>query len=64
MPESDICSGWVLHIAKVGYFFSPYLLNIEWLILRPLPSFFYQKSFIFRFLANRFGGANLHDAVE
>ena len=33
---------WVLHIAKVGYFFPPSLPNIEWLILG-LIFFFYQK---------------------
>ena len=55
---------WVLHIAKVGYFFSPCLPNVEWPILGPLPFCFYQKLFIFCFLANCFGGPNLHNAVE
>ena len=54
---------WVLHIAKVAYFFSSSLPNVEWLILRPLPFFFYQKLFIFRFLENCFWGPNLHNAV-
>ena len=54
---------WVLHIAKVVYFFSPSLPNVEWPILGPLPFFFYQKSFIFRFLENCFWGPNLHNAV-
>ena len=40
---------WVLHIAKVGYFF-PH--NMEWLILKPLLFFFHQKLFIFHFLEN------------
>ena len=40
------CIIWVLHIAKVGYFFLPSLPNVEWLF------FFYQKSFIFYFLEN------------
>ena len=48
----DSCPIWVLHIAKFGYFFSPSLLNMEWLILEPLPFFFYQKFFIFRLLEN------------
>ena len=34
---------WVLHIAKVGYFFSPSLPIVEWVILGLLPIFFYQK---------------------
>ena len=55
---------WVLHIAQVGYFFSPSLPNVEWLILGPLLFFFYQKLFIFHFLANCFGGPNLYNAVE
>ena len=54
---------WVLHIAKVGNFFSPSLPNVEGLILEPLPFFFYQKSFIFHFLENFFAGPNLHNAV-
>ena len=54
---------WPLHVAKVGYFFSPSLLIVKGLILRPLPFFFYQKSFIFRFLANCFGEANLYNTV-
>ena len=54
----------MLHIAKVGYFFSPSLLNVEWPILEPLPFFFYQKSFIFRFLENGLGGPNLYNAVD
>ena len=33
--------GWVLHIAKVAYFFSSSLPNVEWAILGPLPFFFY-----------------------
>ena len=45
---------WVLHIAKVAYFFSSSLPNVEWAILEPLPFFFYQKLFIFRFLENCF----------
>ena len=48
------CRVWVLHIAKVAYFFSSSLLNVEWAILEPLPFFFYQKLFIFRFLENCF----------
>ena len=32
---------WVIHIAKVCYFFSPCLHNVEWLILGPLPSFYF-----------------------
>ena len=54
---------WVLHIAKVGSLFTPSLPNVEWLILGSLPFFFYEKSTIFRFLANHFGGAYLHNAV-
>ena len=54
---------WVLRIAKVGYFFSPSLPNVEWSILGPLPFLFYQKSFIFRCLENCFWGPNLHNAV-
>ena len=45
---------WVLHLAKVVYFFSPSLSNVEWLILRPLTFFFYQKLFIFRFFRKFF----------
>ena len=52
--HTDNYMGWVLHIAKVAYFFSSTLPNVEWPILRPLPFFFYQKSFIFRFLENCF----------
>ena len=52
--KSQTCMAWVLHIAKVVYFFSPSLPNVEWPILGPLPFFFYQKSFIFRFLENCF----------
>ena len=48
------CYDWVLHIAKVAYFFSSSLPNVEWVILGPLPFFFYQKLFIFRFLENCF----------
>ena len=58
------CVIWLLHIAKVGYFFSHCLPNMEWLILGLLPYFFYQKSFFFHFLANCFGGPNLYNAVE
>ena len=54
---------WVLHIAKVVYFFLPSLPNVEWLILGPLLFFFDQKLFIFRFLENCFWGPDLHDAV-
>ena len=57
------CIGWVLRIAKVGYFFSPSLPNVEWPILGPLPFLFYQKSFIFHFLENCFWGPKLHNAV-
>ena len=63
---SQAWSNWhgrVLHIAKVGYFFSPSLPDVEWPILRPLPFLFYQKLFIFRFLENCFWGLNLHNAV-
>ena len=60
---ADLWGIWVLHIAKVGYFFSPLLPNAEWLILGPLPFFFYQKLFIFRFLVNCFGRLNLHNGV-
>ena len=48
------CHIWVLHIAIVGYFFSPSLPNMEGLILKPSQFFFYQKSFIFCVLENRF----------
>ena len=51
------------HIAKVDYFFTPSLPIMEWLILGLLPSFIYQKSFIFRFVAILFLGPNLHNAV-
>ena len=54
---------WVLHIAKVAYFFSFFLPTVEWPILGPLPFFFYQKSFIFRFLENCFWEPNLYIAV-
>ena len=54
---------WVLHIAKVAYFFLFSLPNVEWPILGPLPFFFYQKSFIFRFLENCFWEPNLYIAV-
>ena len=50
----DGWNNWVLHIAKVAYFFSSSLPNVEWAILGPLPFFFYQKLFIFRFLENCF----------
>ena len=56
-------SSWVLLIAKVVYFFLPSLPNVEWPILGPLPFFFHQKLFIFRFLENCFWGPNLHNAV-
>ena len=36
---------WVLHIAKVGYFFSPSLPYMEWLTLGPQLFFFYSKMF-------------------
>ena len=54
---------WLLHIAKVGYFFLPSLPNMEWSIFGCLPFFFYQKSFIFRFLGNCFWGPNLYNPV-
>ena len=54
---------WVPHIAKVGCFFSPSSLNVEWPILGPLPFSFYQKLFIFRFLENCFWKPNLYIAV-
>ena len=63
-PSKDYCSVWVLHIAKVGYFFLPSLLNVEWPNLGLLPFPFYQKSVIFRFLENCFWGPNLHNAVR
>ena len=56
-------SVWVLHIAKVAYFSSSSWPNVEWLLLWPLPFFFYQKSFIFRFLENCFWEPNLYIAV-
>merc|ERR1712208_195415 len=49
-----ICIVWVLHIAKVAYFFSSSLPNMKFSILKLLPFFFYQKSFIFHFLENCF----------
>ena len=58
------CDIWVLHIAKVGYFFSPYWANMVWLIFSPLLFFFYHKLFIFHFLAILFSGPNLHNAVR
>ena len=54
LRKAPMCGGWVLHIAKVAYFFLFSLPNVEWPILGPLPFFFYQKSFIFRFLENCF----------
>ena len=49
------CLDWVLHIAKVGYFFSPSLPNMEWLILGPFLFFFFfikkRSSSVFRKIA-------------
>ena len=63
MRTIESSHSWVLRIAKVGYFFSPSLLNVERSILGPLLFLFYQKSFIFRFLENCFWGLNLHNAL-
>ena len=56
-------NNWVLHIAKVVYFFSPSLPNVEWPILGPSPFSFYQKFFIFHYLENCFWGPILHNTV-